>query len=295
MDEDKFGNIADSAILDSISEDDGSLEVINQFDYEALIKSLENQINEVSIKEVSQEDQLSGIRERIEFLRNKFAEDDEILDKLDKQEADLLTLISSKIEEKFDIHLELMYDDRYLENYYPIVYALYRFFIIDYNRNISTLFNTYVIQNINQLFKDFKLTGISKKDLEGNIIKQNTSKKNKYLSILYNIPETISQVIEELRYNPLSVIEYITNSDVKEITYSKIHDLFILDEDEEEMHEQNGTFALTKGVLGDDFYEKFIGSIITDPNGYNSIKTSIRQFILPRLQKLVSENDESSE
>lgn len=293
MDEDKFGNIADSAILDSISEDDGSLEVINQFDYEALIKSLENQINEISIKDVAQEDQLSGIRERIEFLRNKFADDDEILDKLDKQEADLLTLISSKIENKFDIHLELMYDDRYLENYYPIVYSMYRFFIIDYHKNMMTLFTSYISQNINQLFKDFKLTGISKKDLEGNLIKQNSSKKNKYLSILYNIPETIDQVIQELSYNPLSIIEYITKSDVKEITYSKIHDLFIIDEDEEELHEKNDTFTLTKGVLGDNFYENFIGSIIKEGNGYNSIKTNIRQFILPRLQKLISENDDA--
>lgn len=293
MDEDKFGNIADSAILDSISEDDGSLEVINQFDYEALIKSLESQINEISIKDVAQDDQLTGIHERIDFLRNKFAEDDEILNKLDKQEADLLTSISSKIENKFDVHLELMYDDRYLENYYPIVYSLYRFFIIDYHRNIMTLFTSYISQNINQLFKEFKLTGISKKDLEGNLIKQNSSKKNKYLSILYNIPETIDQVIQELSYNPLSIIEYITKSDVKEITYSKIHDLFIIDEDEEEMHEKNDTFTLTKGVLGDNFYENFIGSIIKEGNGYNSIKTNIRQFILPRLQKLISENDDA--
>lgn len=244
----------------------GNIKMSNDLEFDTVREELINLLDARGTTEQNSH-LMKSIEKRFTYLRLNNMGNDELLDNLAKLEKDMYLLVLDTLQEYYDFKLNLEDGDLLFDNLKPLVDDLYSFFVEDYKANLIVAFHSYIITNEEENSKKFSISAKTK-DLAVNSMKSKFQKDPVGIMTLHFLNEIMDMAIAEFKTNDSLLLDYIKSYDEDELTFIRIHELFVYDEDDED------NTGVPVGVLGSDFIDNFLRPI-TDGEIRMSLKSTL--------------------
>jgi len=195
-------------------------QILDSFSSDIAMDSIEQQINRLLEEDYKNSNDLfAPILERYKFLKTKYVEQDELLEKLEDTMLNMAETIQNKIQEALDF--EIFFTDSLLnEDKIHMIHMIYRFFICDINFGMESLLYNYFIKNIEQ----FPQLEINKKDQTYLEMKDTINKK--YINQIYNAITNLES-IKDFKFVAEDIFELMIEDDELMISNYWIDNIFI--------------------------------------------------------------------
>lgn len=215
----------------------------------------ENILDQINAGIISpyKENYLKDYMMQYKYFKNMYGDNEDISRILDNSLENTLTMIIQSICEKFDFEMNL--DDIKLK---PIAKALYKFFVLKYDKNIINFFTNFIISNKKELVSIIKQEANKSKVKK---CKNVTTIANK---LLYGNNESL--LISNINYIILEIIPS-WGLDVDFLDY--FDSTLILDTLKQYLNNEMMV------VFNDNIFDKFIEPIVDKEPGYNSIISEV--------------------
>lgn len=246
-------------------------EIIHYLSDNLLINNLKTQLSNTLDKVVADNNVLKVIDERYQYISLRYKDNKDIMDSIYKNREEIYELVLKEIEEKFGLVSNLTKEYTLPHNYYSYIYNLYDFFIINYKKNLETFFLQYILENRNDIVKNYRIK-TDKKDLEV-INSRKIIEEYEDTVILYNISEIIDTIINGLEESEF-VISLITEEDPFESVNNGIKELLI--------------DGVEESTMDCDFCHNFFSPLKDDSYRYDIIN-SIKDRYFKLIKKTVEE------
>lgn len=208
---------------------------------------------EAGILSPYKENYLKDYMMQYKFFKNLYGDDEDIMKELDNSLHSTLILVIQEISKKFDFEINL--DDIQLK---PLAKALYKFFVLKYDKNIIKFLTNFIISNKKELVSLIKENNNKSKTKK---CKNVTSIANK---MLYGNNESL--IISNMNYIILDIIPS-WDLDVDFLNY--FDSSLVIDTLKQYLDNEMMT------VFNSNIFDKFIEPIVDKEPGYNAIISEV--------------------
>lgn len=132
------------------------------------------------------------------LARQEYAEDAEILERLESNRYELYIEVIEYICSKFEINVDLNMIDR--TNVYYIAYYIYDL-LVNYYNNITKFLVMFIIRNKNQIYDELNLVEFKKNKDSSTIYNKKMYKNNKMAIIISNIEFVIQNIVTRIPFD----------------------------------------------------------------------------------------------
>jgi hypothetical protein len=197
-------------------------EITSKLSDELIISNIREQMKATISESLIPNDILNVFNERYDFIVRYYADDNSLVTKCKNIRRNIYTEIFNTIKERFQFESKLNEEN---EDFYFCTKELYLFFVVNYRFNLIKFFTKFITDHSKELVKEYK-SSEHKKDLMFKSLKK-TIKNQDNIYIVYNIDNIIGDFIEVFNENGEDVISDIVNTDIYELNYNTINELFI--------------------------------------------------------------------